>query len=557
MNPLTARANQVENPGDPRLVFRLLILYRWLSLIPPLLFIFTAGQNQGRLAILLAISLLPNLLITFYSSQLNQWLQHRPWLLLADFLLVAACLGLSGGEQSPYYLYALSPLIAAGFFFQLRGAIIATTLFLPLYTAVLLSHFQLTNTPINWLAVVVNVTGFYLISGAFGYAAVLLHQLQRLSSNQQQANQNLEVLHNFTAALHQAADVDAIQEVVLKAVTTELGFSRALIGLADEQGQMTGWLHCTRQSDQKAPNTVPYTATLSLAQFQAGLAATELCQTFEMNHCLPVPLLWGIQPIGLLLVETNPNGVDATQRRSLEALARQTAVAMSMMQARLRRAKETAVQAERARIALEMHDTLSQSLFGIVFTLDGAEKLLDSAEPTDIRTELLWARETAESARQEIRRAIHDLWSEEITPEAFQTDLHRYANDVLQANTLDLQFDIRGSFNTLSPRACRSLYRMTQECLTNIVHHAAATEAKVCVDVENGRARLVVRDNGRGFEPDIALAQEHGQEHFGLRGMQNRAYSLGGTCDIFSQPEAGTSIVIDIPAAWQGNGANG
>lgn len=554
MNLLTPHINEVENPGDPRLVFRLLILYRWLSLVPPLLFSFTAGQNQEQLAILLAVSLLPNLLITFASSQLNQWLQRRPWLLLADFLLVVACLALSGGEQSPYYLYALSPLIAAGFFFQLRGAIVATTLFLPLYTAVLLLHVQLTNTPINWLAVVVNVTGFYLISGAFGYAAVLLHQLQRLSSHQQQANQNLAVLHNFTAALHQAADVEAVQEVVLRAVTTELGFSRALIGLADEQGQMTGWLQCSRQAEPITLGTVPYTATLSLAQFQDGLADEQLCQLFEMASCLPVPLLWGIQPIGLLLVETEPGGADSTRQRSLEALARQTAVAISMMQNRLRRAKETAVQAERARIALEMHDTLSQSLFGIVFTLDGAEKLLDS-DPTAIRSELLWARETAESARQEIRRAIHDLWSEEITPEAFQTDLHRYANDVLQANTLDLQFDIRGSFNTLSPRACRSLYRMTQECLTNIVHHAAATEARVCVDVENGRARLVVRDNGRGFEPDIALAQEHGQEHFGLRGMQNRAYSLGGTCDIFSQPEAGTSIVVDIPAAWQGNGA--
>ncbi|MEZ4590395.1 MAG: histidine kinase [Chloroflexota bacterium] len=554
MDLLSLRTNQVENPGDPRLVFRLLILFRWISLIPPLLFLFSSGQNKGGYAILLAVSLLPNLMITFYSGQLNQWLQQRPGLLLADFLLVAACLGLSGGEQSPYYLYALSPLIAAGFFFQLRGAVVATTLFLPLYTAVLLLHVQLTNTPINWLTVIVNVTGFYLISGAFGYAAVLLHQLHHLSTHQQQANQNLAVLHSFTAALHQSADVEAIQEVVLRAVTTELGFGRALIGLADEQGQMTGWLQCSRQPNQVAPGTVPYTATLSLADFQAGLAADQLGHLFEMAHCLPVPLLWGIQPIGLLLVETEPGGVDGTRQRSLEALARQTAVAMSMMQTRLRRAKETAVQAERARIALEMHDTLSQSLFGIVFTLDGAEKLLDS-DPTAIRSELLWARETAESARQEIRRAIHDLWSEEITPEAFQTDLHRYANDVLQANTLDVQFDIRGSFGTLSPRACRSLYRMTQECLTNIVHHAAATEARVCVDVENGRARLVVRDNGRGFEPDIALAQEHGQEHFGLRGMQNRAYSLGGTCDIFSQPEAGTSIVIDIPTTWPGSGA--
>lgn len=106
---------------------------------------------------------------------------------------------------------------------------------------------------------------------------------------------------------------------------------------------------------------------------------------------------------------------------------------------------------------------------------------------------------------------------------------------------------MRGKFDALSPRARRSLYRIAQECLTNVVQHAAATECRVCVDIENGRARLVVRDNGRGFEPEIALEQEHDSEHFSLRGMQNRAHSLGGICDIFSQPGAGTSVVIDIP----------
>ncbi|MCA9975697.1 MAG: hypothetical protein KC413_08095, partial [Anaerolineales bacterium] len=123
-----------------------------------------------------------------------------------------------------------------------------------------------------------------------------------------------------------------------------------------------------------------------------------------------------------------------------------------------------------------------------------------------------------------------------------------YAADILQANNLLVQFDIRGDFTALSPRAQRSLYRICQESLTNIVHHAAASEARICVDVESGVARLSVRDNGRGFEPDIALARDYGDEHFGLRGMMERTRSLGGSCDIFSQPEAGTSIVIEIPA---------
>jgi signal transduction histidine kinase len=95
------------------------------------------------------------------------------------------------------------------------------------------------------------------------------------------------------------------------------------------------------------------------------------------------------------------------------------------------------------------------------------------------------------------------------------------------------------------------MYRICQESLTNIVHHAAAHQSRICVDVADGRARIILRDNGRGFEPDIALAQDFGGDHFGLRGMRERAALLGGTYEIFSQPGAGTSILIDIPANLQ------
>jgi signal transduction histidine kinase len=197
-------------------------------------------------------------------------------------------------------------------------------------------------------------------------------------------------------------------------------------------------------------------------------------------------------------------------------------------------------------MALDIHDTVSQSLFGIVFTLDGLLKLLP-ARPEAIKPELEMALEAAESVRHEIRRTIHDLWPEEISAPAFEADLRKYASDTLQANQLMVRFDIRGDFSEMSPAVRRSFYRISQEALTNIVHHAAADEACICVDVANGRASLSVRDNGRGFEPDVALLREYGGEHFGLRGIQKRAQSLGGSCDIFSQPDAGTSIIVDVP----------
>jgi signal transduction histidine kinase len=222
-----------------------------------------------------------------------------------------------------------------------------------------------------------------------------------------------------------------------------------------------------------------------------------------------------------------------------------------MMRTRWRRARESAVQEERARIALDIHDVVSQSLFGLAFTLDGTLKLLEK-EPDAARIELESALEITEHVRQEIRRTLQDMWSEEVTPRGFQADLQRYLVDVLQAQNLAVTFEIDGDFSALSPVAWRSLYRIAQESLANVVHHAAATEVRVCLDVAEERARLVVRDNGRGFEPEVALARVYGsalnEARFGLRGMQKRARALGGACDVFSRPGAGASIIVDIPA---------
>ena len=89
----------------------------------------------------------------------------------------------------------------------------------------------------------------------------------------------------------------------------------------------------------------------------------------------------------------------------------------------------------------------------------------------------------------------------------FEEDLRTFTVDVLQTTELEITFDIRGEFNTLSPPARRGMYRICQESLTDIVHHAAAHRSRICVDVAEGRARFILRDNGRGFEPVVALAQ--------------------------------------------------
>ena len=80
-----------------------------------------------------------------------------------------------------------------------------------------------------------------------------------------------------------------------------------------------------------------------------------------------------------------------------------------------------------------------------------------------------------------------------------------------------------------------------------MAHHASASEASVILDVATDQAALTIRDNGQGFDPEEALIREYNREHFGLRGMKERANSLGGTCQLHSKPASGTSVHINIP----------
>ena len=88
---------------------------------------------------------------------------------------------------------------------------------------------------------------------------------------------------------------------------------------------------------------------------------------------------------------------------------------------------------------------------------------------------------------------------------------------------------------------------MAQEALANSARHSGANSARLCLTVTDDEAYLVVTDEGRGFDPSVALSRSLNREHFGLQGIQERARAMGGDCEIISQPNAGTRIMINLP----------
>lgn len=549
------------NSIEPKRIFSFLVIYRWLSLIPP--FAALLLEKDWLLLPTLLIAAGANAIISLFSDQLNQSLRQRPFFLIIDLLVVMGLIMFTGGWQSPFYLYALSPLLIAAFFFGVRGALITSTIFSFLYIAALLLFANRNNLSPAWLLMVTSIVGFYLISGTFGYASHLLTQLSQASEELENTHRDLEIIHHLTVSLQSAVDIEDVQEMVLAALIKDLGYQRAAIGLVNEEGTaVTGWLGhaCAGQFADAAQ----IHADQVMLDDSGGLIAQAVhdgCSYFTTNGfgvdnawlsdrcgmaaCRVVPLYLREQPLGVLLVDAGNDNLEA-RLTLLEAIAGQTAVTIGGMQVRINRARETAVQEERIRIAQDLHDSVSQSLFGIVLTLDGSLRLMPENSEEAV-PELERALETTQTVRADIRQSILDLWPSTLSAERFTEDLRAYAVEVCNLENVSLVFDIRGEFSSLSPGTRRSLYRISQEAINNIAQHAAAKEARVCLDIEQGRAKLVIRDDGRGFDTNTALNRKYDREHFGLHGIQQRAVTLGGDSHIFSKPGAGTSIAIDVP----------
>lgn len=248
--------------------------------------------------------------------------------------------------------------------------------------------------------------------------------------------------------------------------------------------------------------------------------------------------------MGILLVEES--GLTKEREATLMTVANQAALALGTTILCIDRARRLAIETERNRIARDIHDTVAQSLFGIVYSLDACITMLPQ-KADDVRGELIELRSLANNAHEEVRRSVFDLWPSALTIEIFMADLTNYVNSCCRPRSFAIIFNHHGDFNSLSPGLRRTIYRMAQEALANSARHSGAQSARLCLTVADHDVYLDISDHGKGFDPAIALSRSQNREHFGLHGMQERARALGGDCEIVSSPNEGSRIMINLP----------
>ena len=558
---------------QPDRIFAFLVIFRWASLLPALLTMLI--EKHAALfpspILIFVITLLVNLIISMTHRSLNQWVINYPALLIIDLLFCAGILAFSGGSQSPYYLYAFSPLLAGAFFFKMRGAFVSSAFFTPLYLVgnYLNSHHVFSQTEI--IGFITQLAGIWLIPILFAYPSNLLQiinqarnelsiardELTQKHENLTTAHRQLEIIHDLTVLLQSAPDLISVQERVLGAVTTDLGFSKAVVAIVDPaHEEIGGWLvYPTEESfphvkplSLKSENGEIIRSLLNRNSFTSNgytlIRDSQLDAWLSQNHWFILPLYLREHPVGVLLVEES--GLTPEKEATLMTVANQAALALGTTILCIDRARRLAVETERNRIARDIHDTVAQSLFGIVYSLEACINMLPQ-QANSVKNELIELRSLASNAHEEVRRSIFDLWPSALNIELFMADLTNYVSGCCRPRSFSIIFSNNGDFNSLSAGMRRTVYRMAQEALANSARHSGAQSARLCLTVTSEAVYLVVSDDGKGFDPEIALSRSQNREHFGLHGMQERAHALGGECEVISQPNAGTRIMIHLP----------
>jgi signal transduction histidine kinase len=199
------------------------------------------------------------------------------------------------------------------------------------------------------------------------------------------------------------------------------------------------------------------------------------------------------------------------------------------------------VSRERNRMARELHDTLAHTLTGLSVTLETVKAYWD-VDAEKARALLEQSLTATRNGLEETRRALKSLRASPLEDLGLGLALRQMAESTAARVNLDLELALPDPMPGLAPDVEQCIYRIAQEAIENVAHHANARKASLELEPDGGHIRLIVQDDGLGFDP----RDKASTGHFGLVGMKERAELSGGKLTIESQKGKGTKVILEI-----------
>lgn len=261
----------------------------------------------------------------------------------------------------------------------------------------------------------------------------------------------------------------------------------------------------------------------------------------DMRSFLGVPILAEGEVIGAfyLTEKAGRSGFEPADQQLIELLAAHASIAIT--NARLyERSRELSILSERNRLALELHDVVSQKLFSLMLTAEAASTRLE-ADPSAARAQVERLKELAREALDELRALILGLRPPELQRDGLERTLRKEVEMLQRVHGVEVELVLQAPLGDGNEGRELAVLRIVDEALHNALRHARATR----IVVRLGPDAVEIIDDGEGFDPRRPELRAH---HLGLTSMEERARELGGRLLIRSTPGAGTTVRLEMAA---------
>jgi two-component system, NarL family, sensor histidine kinase DegS len=202
---------------------------------------------------------------------------------------------------------------------------------------------------------------------------------------------------------------------------------------------------------------------------------------------------------------------------------------------------------ERKRIAREIHDGLAQTMANVVLRSEFAERMLGMQQYPAVKEELIDLKGQVRGSLEEVRKIIFNLRPMALDDLGLTPTLRKYIQDVEDKTKTHTKFEVVGRDTRLPSGMEVAIFRLVQECVTNVLKHAKATSITLEITFQKQMVKITLQDNGIGFNVELTEARASAGNHFGLMGMRERVELLEGRMDIESTIGEGTRISMLIP----------
>lgn len=206
-----------------------------------------------------------------------------------------------------------------------------------------------------------------------------------------------------------------------------------------------------------------------------------------------------------------------------------------------------AQEAERKRLARQMHDGPAQSLTNLILQAEICERLLNT-DPDQLRAELTNLKDTVNTTFQRTRQFIFDLRPMMLDDLGLLPTLRRYAQDFQEKTGIAVDLNIIGQERRFAPHTEVTIFRVIQELMHNVESHAQASQVKVVVNLEGEDVAISVEDDGSGFDADEVLAEGGPKKATGLDSLRDRLTMMEGGLEITSEAGKGSRVDIRLPS---------